>query len=76
MEEQKAENNRTLTLLPQEISEFKSRLLTEKNITRDTSIINRTLNGDILTMIKFVPDEWDKKLGDLIKLPNLKDKNT
>ncbi len=58
MEEQKAENNRTLTLLPQEISEFKSRLLTEKNITRDTSIINRTLNGDILTMIKFVPDEF------------------
>lgn len=58
MEEQKAENNRTLTLLPQEISEFKSRLLTEKNITKDTSIINRTLNGDILTMIKFVPDEF------------------
>lgn len=53
---ERAANNRTLTLEPQEVEGFKSRLLTESNISAETDIVNRTLNGDILKMLEFVPD--------------------
>ncbi len=57
-EKQRAANNRTLTLRPDEIEYLKSKLLTEKNIEGATDIVNKTLNGDILQMLKFVPDEF------------------
>ena len=53
---ERAANNRTLTLEPQEVESLKSRLLTESNISAETDIVNRTLNGDILKMLEFVPD--------------------
>lgn len=53
---ERAANNRTLTLEPQEVVGLKSRLLTESNISAETDIVNRTLNGDILKMLEFVPD--------------------
>lgn len=53
---ERAANNRTLTLEPQEIEGLKSRLLTESNISAETDIVNRTLNGDILQMLEFVPE--------------------
>lgn len=53
---ERAANNRTLTLEPEEIESLKSRLLTESNISAETDIVNRTLNGDILKMLEFVPD--------------------
>lgn len=53
---ERAANNRTLTLEPEEIEGLKSRLLTESNISAETDIVNRTLNGDILKMLEFVPD--------------------
>lgn len=53
---ERAANNRTLTLEPQEIECLKNRLLTESNISAETDIVNRTLNGDILKMLEFVPD--------------------
>lgn len=53
---ERAANNRTLTLEPEEIEGLKSRLLTESNISAETDIVNRTLNGDILQMLDFVPD--------------------
>ncbi len=53
---ERAANNRTLTLEPQEIEGLKSRLLTESNISAETDIVNRTLNGDIQQMLEFVPD--------------------
>lgn len=53
---ERAANNRTLTLKPEEIEGLKSRLLTESNISAETDIVNRTLNGDILQMLEFVPD--------------------
>ena len=57
MEEKKrAANNRTLTLKPEEIDRLRGRLLTAENLTGGTDILNRTLNGDILEMLKFVPD--------------------
>lgn len=54
----KAENNRTLTLSDEEIEPLRKRLLTEENISENCDIINKTLNGDILTMLKYVPDEF------------------
>lgn len=53
---ERAANNRTLTLEPEEVECLKSRLLTESNISAETDIVNRTLNGDILKMLEFVPD--------------------
>ena len=58
MEKRKrAENNRTLTLSGDEIKSLKKKLLTEKNI-KNADIINKTLNGDILAMLKYIPDEF------------------
>lgn len=53
---ERAANNRTLTLEPEEIEGLKNRLLTESNISAETDIVNRTLNGDILKMLEFVPE--------------------
>lgn len=55
---QRAGNNRTLTLSSNEIKHFKNKLLTENNIHKNTDIINKTLNGDILTMLQYIPDEF------------------
>lgn len=57
-EKERAVNNRTLTLEAQEIEGLKKRLLTEENISAETDIVNRTLNGDILKMLEFVPDAF------------------
>ena len=54
----RAENNRTLTLSENEIEPLRSRLLSEKNIQKNSNIINKILNGDILQMLKYVPDEF------------------
>lgn len=45
-------------LEPQEIEGLRNRLLTEKNISAESDIVNRTLNGDILKMLEFVPDNF------------------
>ena len=55
---ERADNNRTLSLSKKEITSLKKNLLTEKNITPDTDIINKTLNGNLLTMLKYVPDNF------------------
>lgn len=57
-EKERAANNRTLMLEPQEIEGLRNRLLTEKNISAESDIVNRTLNGDILKMLEFVPDNF------------------
>ncbi len=57
-EKQRASRNRTLTLRPDEIEHLKSKLLTAQNIKSSTDIVNKTLNGDILQMLEFVPDEF------------------
>ena len=55
---ERAANNRTLTLEPEEIEGLKKRLLTESNISAETDIVNRTLNGDVFKMLEFVPDDF------------------
>ena len=57
-DKKRAQNNRTLTLSKDEIEPLRNRLITEKNISQNTDIINKTLNGDILKMLNFVPDEF------------------
>ena len=54
----RAQNNRTLTLSQDEIEPLRQRLITEKNINHSTDIINKTLNGDILSMLEYIPDEF------------------
>ena len=58
MEKVKAKNNRTITLNDDEIQTLKKGLITEKNITPTSELINKTLNGDIFTMLKFIPDNF------------------
>lgn len=55
-EKKRAKNNRTLTLNSEEIYDLRSRLLTKENIHSASEITNRTINGDLLEMLEFVPD--------------------
>ena len=55
-EKKRAKNNRTLTLNNEEIDGLRSRLLTKENIHSVSEITNRTINGDLLEMLEFVPD--------------------
>ncbi len=54
----RAKNNRTLTLQEDEIQLLKERLITKENISAQTDILNKTLNGDVLEMLDFVPDNF------------------
>ena len=61
MDKQRAPNNRTLTLLPEEIEPLKAKLLTEEKVlalTDPLQIINKTLNGDVIKMLDYIPDEF------------------
>ena len=55
---ERAANNRTLTLSEEEKELYRKRLVTENNISQNSDIINKTLNGDVLAMLKHVPDEF------------------
>ena len=58
MPEHKAKNNRTLILEESEIPALRERLLSMNNISHDTSVLNRTLNGDMLQMLEYVPENF------------------
>lgn len=55
---ERASNNRTLTLNSEEIDFLKANLVTSKNINETKDLINKTLNGDVIEMVKFLPDEF------------------
>lgn len=57
-EKKRAERNRTITLNEEEILPLKNKLLTKENISESTNVLNKTLNGDVFEMLKFVPDEF------------------
>ena len=59
---ERAKNNRTLTLSIEEIESLKSKLATEETLKENPDVLNKTLNGDVLKMLEFVPD----KFADLI----------
>ena len=64
-QKKRAPNNRTITLNEEEIKIFRERLLTKENIKSNTNIVNKTLNGDIIEMLRYVPDAF----ADLIIMP-------
>lgn len=55
---ERADKNRTLILTPEEREIFRKNLITEKDLTEQPDVENKTLNGDVLTMLKFIPDEF------------------
>ena len=55
---ERASNNRTLTLNSEEIDFLKANLVTSKNINETKDLLNKTLNGDVIEMLKFLPDEF------------------
>ena len=54
----RAANNRTLTLLPEEIAPLRSLLLDEKNISSGTDVTDRIILGDMLPMLQYIPDAF------------------
>lgn len=59
MEEKiRAKNNRTITISDDEKDALKSRVLGEKNLESGCDILNKTLNGNLLDLIKYVPDSF------------------
>ena len=56
MQKVRAVNNRTLELKTDEIESLRNKLVTEKTIQQNGNVINKTLNGDILTMLRYIPD--------------------
>ncbi|MBR1638716.1 MAG: site-specific DNA-methyltransferase [Treponema sp.] len=60
-EKKRAANNRTLTLTVEESEMLKKNLITAdilKNDSSESNLINRTLNGDTLALLPFIPDEF------------------
>ena len=55
---ERAKNNRTLTLLIEEIESLKFKLGTEETLKENPDVLNKTLNGDVLKMLEFVPDNF------------------
>ena len=55
---ERAKNNRTLTLSIEEIESLKSKLATEETLKENPDVVNKTLNGDVLKMLEFVPDNF------------------
>ena len=55
---ERAKNNRTLTLSIEEIESLKSKLATEETLKENLDVLNKTLNGDVLKMLEFVPDNF------------------
>ncbi|MBR6295299.1 MAG: site-specific DNA-methyltransferase [Treponema sp.] len=59
MEEKiRAKNNRTITISDDERDALRSRLLGEKDLESGCDILNKTLNGNLLDLIKYVPDRF------------------
>ncbi len=52
----RAANNRTLSLLPEEIEPLRARLLREEDITSCTDVIGKTLNGNVTRIMERIPD--------------------
>ena len=55
---ERAKNNRTLTLSIEEIESLKSKLATEETLKENPDVLNKILNGDVLKMLEFVPDNF------------------
>lgn len=57
-QKKRAANNRTITLDADDIKIFRERLVTKSNISADSDLINKTLNGDVIEMLEYIPNEF------------------
>lgn len=55
-EKKRAGRNKTVDLKPDEIVHLKKKIIMQNSILQGTDIFNKTLNGDLLFLIDFVPD--------------------
>ena len=55
---ERASRNRTLTLTSEEEAELRKRLLTSQNLTSTSKLINKTINGDVLAVLPYIPDHF------------------
>ncbi len=53
-----AKNNRTITILDEEKSHLEKKILTLDNLKNGADILNKTLNGDSIQLLQFVPDNF------------------
>ena len=60
---ERAINNRTLVLKPNEIEVLRNNLITEKTIQENGDLINKTLNGDVLAIFEYIPDNLTKNFN-------------
>lgn len=58
MEKQRAANNRTLTLSPEQEKNLEKKLVTVEQLKEGVSPLNRTINADVLEAIKYIPDNF------------------
>ena len=58
MEKERAKNNRTLTLEPEETAGLRNKVLDHKSLSEGLSIENRLLLGDTLSLLPYLPDEF------------------
>lgn len=54
---ERAGRNRTVTLQPDEVDFLKSQIITPDKIDSQ-NLVNQTINGDLLSLIDFIPDEF------------------
>lgn len=54
---ERAGRNRTLTLTEEEIPSLRQRLVTEETVSA-FGVVNKTLNGDTLRLLKYIPDSF------------------
>lgn len=58
MEKQRAANNRTVTLTPEQEKNLEKKLVTVEQLKEGVSPLNRTINADVLEAIKYIPDNF------------------
>lgn len=58
MEKIRAERNRTITLLQEEIAALEASLVTQDQLSSCKDFINKTINADLFYALDFIPDEF------------------
>lgn len=58
MTKTKASRNRTLTLSLEEANTLEHNLLTEKDLESHPEMLDKTINGDLLNVLSYIPDEF------------------
>ena len=58
MSTDKAPRNRTLTTTPDEVCELCQRLLTHQQLTNGMSVIDKTINADLMDVLPLLPDQF------------------